>query len=303
METFREKTALVIINPVSGKRGSNEKKIRSVLDYLQRLSYKLCVNKTKRKGEAKQIVKDYAKNATIILCCGGDGTLHEVINGLLDEKLKTPVYYFPCGTTNDMGKTLGLTNNAEDYIKVVRDGIFNEQDVAVFNDELFMIYTATFGLCSEVAYKTPHTLKSIFGYLAYWIYSIKSIKTFKRYRGRVWADDKKIEEDFLFGCVSNSLSVAGFIRLDREKVDLSDGRMDLLLIKYPENLISFLELVYEMMSKKYSEKHFIIAQAENFSFDLDAKTEWGLDGEYVGMFDRVNMKVLPKAYSILKNND
>lgn len=272
--------------------------MKSIISELSKRSYFCEIHETDKCGEASRLVMLHGKDKDIIVCSGGDGTLHEVVNGLMKADLKTPVFYVPLGTTNDMARTLELTIKIDEMEKLLDKGVIREQDAGKVNDISYLTFLASFGAFSEVSYKTPQRAKKILGYLAYWLYSIKSLGTFKPYYSVIHADGKKFEGNFFFGCVSNSTSVAGLLKLDREKVDLSDGRMELMLIHYPYNALRFFQLLIEIINKKYTEKHFVILQGEKFLFEFKNGVEWAVDGEYAGMHQRVRIEVTQKVYNI-----
>ena len=260
-----KKYALIIKNPIAGKIKNRDSKIHTLINILSKhlFSYKTCV--TGKKGDAVEFIKCYAKDADIIVCCGGDGTLHEIVNGLINENLQTPIYYFPTGTTNDMARTLCLSNNKKPAADLLLNGLINDQDAGVFNGNICLTYSASFGAFTDISYNTPQWIKNRLGYCAYWIYGFKSLSSIKPYQAIITTDNQTFEGRFIFGCVSNSTSIGGILKLADQKVDLCDGRMELLLIRYPKSPAELGQLIFDVARGKYSNKNIIFTQAERIS--------------------------------------
>ena len=103
------KKLLLIINPTSG-RGIIKDYLLLIISQLSLAGYEVVVYPTKAKYDAVEKMKE-ARNYDLVVASGGDGTLNEVITGLIQANANTPIAYIPTGTTNDFATTLGIPKN------------------------------------------------------------------------------------------------------------------------------------------------------------------------------------------------
>ena len=161
------KKALLIVNPCAGR---NNKRL-GALEIVKKFSppeWETEIRTTRCQGDATTIVKDEGAKYDVILCCGGDGTLNEVINGLMKLDKKIPVGYIPSGSTNDLANTLGIPTELGASADLIQSGKKNSYDLGTLNGRYFT-YIASFGIATDLSYSTPQKLKNIFGHAAYMI--------------------------------------------------------------------------------------------------------------------------------------
>ena len=211
------KKALLIINPCSGI----DRKRVGALDIINKLSsanFDFDVETTKCQGDATTIVKEKGNDFDIILCCGGDGTLNETINGVLKLDKRVPVGYIPSGSTNDLASTLGIPVGVGPATNMILNGKTNGYDVGLFQGRYFN-YIASFGAATDLAYTTPQKWKNLFGHNAYVYYGvgvrmIPMLAGFRPTYMKIEYDGGVIEDKFYFGAISNTTSVAGVFKYD-----------------------------------------------------------------------------------------
>ena len=133
----------------------------------------------------------------IVVCCGGDGTLHHTVNGLLRLEQPPLLGYIPSGSTNDFAASLGLPKTPEDAADAVVNGRPHAIDAGDFGGELFC-YVAAFGAFSAVSYETPQNMKNAMGHLAYIIEGVKRLRIGEKYPAHVEVGDQVFEKEFLF---------------------------------------------------------------------------------------------------------
>ena len=121
--------------------------------------------------ESSEIIASHRGEFDAVACCGGDGTLHYVINGLLKDGQKKPILYIPAGTTNDFAKTLGIPPASDKTLNLLENGELLTFDIGRFNDEYFD-YVAAFGAFTDVSYSTDQNVKNLLGYSAYLFQSL-----------------------------------------------------------------------------------------------------------------------------------
>ena len=292
---------LLIINPAAGM-AKKKLHIFRTADWFREKGFTVAVMTTSKKGDAEDFVRRYAEQNDIIVCCGGDGTLNEVISGLMRFGFHNPVGYLPAGTTNDMARTLHLPTGIGKAAKVVVSEAPVPQDVGCFNGTQYFTYIASFGAFTQVSYGTPQRLKNIFGHFAYVLDGIRSVGDIRPCRVKVFRDGSgECEEgDFIFGSVSNSSSIGGVLHLSSSQVSLNDGAFEVLLIRNPPNLIEFQKMLHDIRRRNFGNSLIEFFHTGEIRFVFEKETDWTVDGEYAGKPSEVEIKNLHGAVSIIR---
>ena len=229
------KKLLFVFNPKSGM-GLIKNHLLDIVDIMVKAGYNPTVYPTQARGDATRKVREEGAEYDRIVCSGGDGTLDEVVTGMREANLETPLGYIPAGSTNDFARTLGIGNDMIKAAEIaVGEHIF-PCDVGRFEDDTF-IYIAGFGIFTEISYDTPQSLKNMFGHAAYILSAAKSLTSIPNYLMQVEANGEVIQDRFIYGMVTNSISVAGFKGLTGKNVELDDGYFEVTLIKHKTNPI------------------------------------------------------------------
>lgn len=278
-----KKEILLIVNPCAGK-GTINKYIPDICDNLEKQGYELEVIYTSKENNGKEIIKNYIRYIDTVIVCGGDGTLNEVINGIIESHKGINISFIPVGTTNDFAKTvkmptnkLKLSKNLSKYKKV-------RIDVGKFNNRYFY-YVAAFGIFSEISYTTKQKDKNKMGRIAYFkeaIKKMKNTKEVKTYYTSIVTDNEIIKDEFIYGGISNSDSIAGFKWFKKNEFSLNDGVFDIILIKKPKNLWEVLQIPLSIIRKKYDQKIIYHLRSKHLKIDFQEDVEWTLDGENGG---------------------
>lgn len=289
---------LLIINPAAGRSGAKIKTF-PIADWFRKKGCDPTVRITAKKGDATDFAKQYAGGNDAVVCCGGDGTLNEVISGVMQAAADKPIGYLPTGTTNDMAKTLQLPTNLKKAARVVLNGKPVYQDVGLLNQTQFFTYIASFGAFTKVSYATPQWLKNRFGHFAYVVDGIKSVGEIHPYRAKVVSDEWEEEGDFLFGSVTNSSSVGGVLNFRSADICLNDGEFEVLLIRNPQNLLEFNRMLHNLRRHK-SDPNLLFFHTRRIVFQFKKQTDWTVDGEYGGGLDKAEIKNLHNAVRIIR---
>lgn len=292
---------LLIINPNSGDGEGKNWMFDMVSAFSERYKY-ITSYLSKERGDIINTLIECAKEYDAVVCCGGDGTLHEVLNGLVMSGTDIPIGYIPTGTLNDFATSHNIPLNAVQCIENIKDGKPVRYDYGMMNGKAFTYVTA-FGSFIDVCYKTSQEAKAIFGVVAYATEALKKLPTLKGYKVKVVTDDETIEETIVCGVVSNSKSVAGCkIFKTFPKENLTDGMLDITLIKYPKNIAEFGEAATSLLL--CAESPFIYrTRSKNVSFTFEGEyPEWTSDGEYGGEGKDININIVPKGMSIFEKN-
>ena len=290
------KKLLLIVNPRAGRTKSRAPLFDAVTIYSE-AGYLVSVRETKRRGDATRIAYEEGADFDLVVCHGGDGTLNETLAGLMRGGHDKPVGYLPCGTTNDLGSTLGLSSS---LIKAAEDVVSGREfllDLGSFNGRSF-VYTASFGAFTNVSYETPQVFKNVLGHLAYLLTGAGEVLKLKPISARIETDAGDFEGDFLFGSVNNSTSLAGILTIDRDLVKLDDGKHELLLVDMPKNAIELGKLLVNLAQKRFEDGLHLLS-VSHIKMETAQPIDWTLDGELEKgetSFDIVN---LPRAARII----
>jgi len=219
-----------------------------------------------------------------------------------------PVGFIPTGTSNDVAATLAQSKYPSIAAQKIIKGTPQAFDIGKFQAEnvpagkalaRYFTYIAAFGAFTGVAYTTPQSAKRALGHFAYVLSGIADMAAIKPRRTIVEYDGKTIEGEFIFGGVTNSTSVGGFIKLNPKRVDLADGEFEVILVKQPVVLADFMEIMSSLTVKTYDGDNFQMLHASKVKFMLDEKVAWTVDGEDGGKHKEVEIINCHQAVKIV----
>lgn len=293
--TNEKKKVLLIVNPCAGRTRTRSSTV-DIVNSFSKDEYDLDVRTTTCQGDATNIVKENSENKDLVVCCGGDGTLNETINGVMDIPRRLPIGYIPNGSTNDLASTLGIPRDLQKATELIRLGRTNSYDIGLFNNRYFS-YVASFGAFTKSSYATSQKMKNRFGHLAYLMNGLTEWKNMKPVRMRIEYDGGVIEDEFSFGAVSNSTSVAGIFKFNVNDVKLNDGYFEILLVRKVKAITAPL-MLKKVAAQEYDGKQIIFLRTSKATFTSPEGVPWTLDGEYGGEHRSAMIHVLSKAVEI-----
>lgn len=291
------KRLLLILNPISGKK-VGKRHLSDVVEKFCRADYIPTVFVTTGRGHARELARTHGGEADLVVCLGGDGTFNEVVGGLLDGGHTVPLGYIPCGSTNDFAAGIGLKKTISAATDAILEGQPHVYDVGRFGDRYFT-YVASFGIFTRTAYNTPQNAKNTLGHMAYLLEGIKELANIRPWHVKVEMDGAVVEGDYIFGAVSNATSVGGVLSLDATAVDLSDGRLELLLIQNPRNPVELSECIRALAEQRYDTDAITFMSGSDFTVTADPSMEWTLDGEHAEGGTSLSIRVLRGAITLL----
>ncbi len=294
---MNSKRALVIINPCAGTRKS-KKNMFEIVDRLSNSGYQVSVQTTTKSGDGAAFVHQYGAEHQLIVCSGGDGTLNEVINGMLELQLEVPLGYVPSGTTNDFARTLQLPAKVEKCMDRILRSSPRAFDIGSFNGRNFT-YIASLGAFTKVSYSTPQKFKNIFGHSAYLLEGAKEIGSITPFEAEILVNGKSYAGEFLFGSVSNSTSIAGLFKLNGLDVRLDDGEFELILIRNPKSVTDLHGIVQGLTRGIYDPRYVIFEHTKAVTVKTAIPCSWTIDGEDGGAHTEAQIGVIPNAVNII----
>ena len=236
----------------------------------------------------------------LIIVSGGDGSLSETINGIMSLDRKPSIGYIPAGSTNDYAASLKLSKDMDKCAKqIVEHKDIKQIDIGKFNNDYF-VYIAAFGAFTEVAYSTSQDAKNAIGHLAYILNGITSLSKIKTYKLEIDTDKEEYEDNYIYGMITNSLSVGGLYSLNSRNVKLDDGLFEVMLIKAPKDLLELEEITAYLINPKLKTNLVQTFKTRLISIETKEKMPWTLDGEYGGSPNKVQITNLNKAITLYK---
>lgn len=292
---------LFIVNPVAGRLRSRTALFDMVNQFCKKdFSVNLAISQ--QRGHAKELASKAAENGfDMVVCCGGDGTLHEVINGLLmDGRKALPLGYIPAGSTNDFAETLGLSFFPAKAAERISKKQGMKIDIGQFNENRYFSYIASFGAFSAASYDATQEMKNAFGRFAYILEGIKDLGEIRSHRVNVLADGESYSGNYIFCAVSNTSSIGGMVKLKASLFNINDGLFEVILVKKPQNAMDLNLILASIASSDFDNHMFDFFKAGDIKFTLSRSINWSLDGEKADGRGEVHIKVLKSAITLCK---
>ena len=295
---YELKRLLLLVNPNAGTRQAR-RFLPEMISVFNRAGWLSSVYITEKRGDAVDFTRACAGDADLVVACGGDGTLNEVITGLQLSGHKTPLGYIPCGSTNDFASGLGLPTAPLTACEAIVSGRPRTLDVGLFAPDRYFSYTASFGAFTSVSWSTPQNVKNVLGHAAYILEGIRSLADIRPIHMRITADGQLFEEDYIFGAVCNSTSLGGVLKLEENVVDMNDGRFEALLIPFPADLLVLNRILNALRTHHYEDESLQFLRASSFLFEGSQDTTWTLDGEAAEGSAQVSIKNIHNAIQLI----
>ncbi len=296
------KRLLFVYNPHAGQ-GKMKGKLPDIVEAFVARGYLPTVYPTQGAGDATAIVRAFGGGYDRVVCCGGDGTLHEVVAALMDMPAPPVLGYIPAGTTNDFSRNLELPR---DLVKAADVAVGEDVlacDMGRFNGSYF-VYVAAFGVFTDVSYNTPQQFKNLFGHLAYVLSGIGSLAAIRSWEMKVEYDEGELEGEFIYGMVSNTRSVGGFKGWPKEQVDLGDGRFEVILVRKPQNAAQLQSILHSVITQNPGEDGPLIGfHTSRVRFTSAKPAAWTLDGEFGGEHTQVQVENIRQPLELCCQRD
>ncbi len=292
------KKMLFVLNPCAGMRKAN-KFLPEILSLFNRADYLVITHVTAAAGEAIDVVARLAPEMDIVVCCGGDGTFNEAVNGLLKSGVQIPLGYIPAGSTNDFATSLKLPAQPVEAARAIVEGGPHNYDIGAFADRYFS-YVASFGAFTRASYSTPQSVKNALGHTAYILEGINELSQIRKFHVKLELDGIPYEDDYLFGAISNSTSVAGILTLDPRQVDMCDGKFEVLLVRAPRDLLEISDCIRALQSQTYNCGMITFQTASNIRVTGGQELVWTLDGERAPWQAVTEVRNLHNAITLMK---
>lgn len=276
-----------VFNPKAGK-GKIKSKLGDIIELFSMDENKITIAATRKRGDATRMVRELDDSYDRVICGGGDGTLDEVVSGMALREKKIPIGYIPGGSTNDFAFSAGIPSDVMKAAEIAATGHVKGIDVGGFNKKSF-VYIAAFGAFTAVSYETPQDLKNVFGHSAYILEAITRLGDIKPYHMHIETDELTIDDDFLFGMITNSGSVGGIKNITGKNVNLSDGLFEVTLVRKPANPLEINVVLAALLNRDITCKDLYYFKTGHITFTSEDKVPWTLDGEFGGSVKKADI--------------
>jgi diacylglycerol kinase family enzyme len=152
---------------------------------------------------------------------------------------------------------------------------------------------------TEVSYMTPQEKKNLLGHQAYMLEGMKSLTNIKSYAMTLKSEEMTLEGDFVFGMVTNTVSVGGFKGLVKRDVALDDGLFEVLMIRMPRTALELKDILSSMILKEEQSEYVYRFKTSRLSLCFQEPVDWVLDGEFGGSRTEVEIENLTRKICIV----
>ena len=292
-----QRKLLFIVNPRAG-RSKSRSPLFDAISVFSEAGYLTSLHKTSAPGDASVTAAREGEEYDLIVAAGGDGTLNEVITGLMRLEKWPPLGYLPQGSTNDFAASLQISGNPVTAARAIVRNVPRMLDIGQWNERYF-VYVASFGAFVKSSYSAPQAAKNALGHFAYILEGMKDLNTLRPYRIRLTADGEVLDGEYLFGAVCNSTSIGGLMKLDPERVVLDDGKFELLLVPNPRTALDLQNLVMALLNQQYDSGGLVFRHVSTLHLETAEDLPWSLDGEYAPSAAVVNIQNYRAALRML----
>jgi lipid kinase YegS len=280
---------------LNGKAAGNDA-LRNAVVQQRAAGHRIKVRVTKKKGDARRFAAEAGK-ADLLIAAGGDGTLNEVVHGLMDlSKASRPVLgIVPLGTANDFGTGCGIPRDPEEALVLCMKGQGVPIDIGKANEHWFL-NAASVGFGAEVTATTPPELKRLLGQAAYTVMGAILAMNVHHYRGRLILPDREITASGPVAIVGNGRQTGGGIQVaPRARID--DGLLDLLMVRQIPAM-ALLTAARELQQLSPDGEYISYSQTPWAEVYPEEAIPVNLDGEPV-RFSSVRYEAVPRAIRLI----
>jgi YegS/Rv2252/BmrU family lipid kinase len=288
---------LLLYNPKSGMRTFPDELDR-VIEAFQKKGDQVIPYRLDSNAGMKAFLENMDLNkVSKMLVAGGDGTIHQVVNTMIQMEIDKPLGLFPTGTANDFSQYFGIPKDIDGMIEVALRDTTASADVGKINDRYF-INVASFGNLVDISQRVNEQAKNVLGVLAYYIKGIEEFPRLKAVKAKFTLEGNVIEEDIFFALVMNGKSAGAFRKLAPFS-DISDGLLDVLIFKKCP-VIEIVPLLMQVVNGEHPKSdHIIYAKAKDIKIECESELVSDLDGE-VGPKLPLEIQVVPQKLKIIK---
>lgn len=295
------RSLLFIYNPRSGIQAGYQTvnhRLGEIVNLFTERGFDVIVHPTQCRGDCTETVKRLAESVDRVVVAGGDGTLNEAINGMMQVGADKPYGYIPCGSTNDFSHSMGIPTQIMTAAENAVSGSPFAYDIGLMNERYFT-YVAGFGAFTDVTYTTPQNQKNALGYFAYLISGAASLASITPYHVSFETPDYSGEGSYILGLITNTLQVGGIKNLLPQDIALDDGLFEVIFVKNPKNAVDLNKILVAALKHDFNADCFEYLKTNEITVRSKKPIAWTLDGENGGSFTETKITCHRQALSIL----
>lgn len=285
---------LLMYNPVSGK-SAFKTKIPMIKEQFLKTEHELSIYESKAPKDLQEVAKREAANYDVFLIAGGDGTINEVLNGIMDVEIRPSLALLPSGTANDIAAILGINKNIKRSLKFYFNETPIKMDVNQMNDRYFL-YTAASGVLSRISYDISRRRLNKYGYLAYVFEAMKDFKNDYRYPIKISYDHESVSCECMMILGLSTHRVGGMTLYNFGESKLNDGLFELRCFKRVKRFYRF-RLMSSFIRGGRKLREDLHVASNHITIETSPDVKWNVDGEYA-MKGNITIQTFKEAISI-----
>lgn len=290
----------LVVRPPSDE--SRLEEVRAAVETLRTEGHCVRVRLTFESGDARRFARSAARaGMDVVVAAGGDGTLNEVVNGLVRARLETSLGVVPLGTANDFAVSLGIPEEIEAALRLAATGTARPVDIARVNRRCF-INVSTGGFGADSSHSAGRGLKKRLGGLAYLVSGVENMVNFDVHHGTFRVDGKEVHAGgFVFFAVGNARQTGGGTPLT-PLAQIGDGRLDIMLV-HEMSRLQFMALLPEIRSGTHLDSpHVSYHRGDELVVESRAPLLVNADGEHVAG-ESFRYDILPRPLQVVAPAD
>lgn len=294
------KKALFIYNPISGSRFV-PKELDTIVEHFQREDIQVELFRLEE-GNNDQLRKMlHSDKRDMIVAAGGDGTIGNIADILVKEEIDLPYGTLGTGTCNNFTHNIDMPGELEKAIRIIGKGETILVDVGRVNREKVFLSSFAGGVFAGISYETSPDKKQFLGPFAYYMQALSEIKNIKAHKMKITTAEQVLEESVYLVLVLNGTNVGSFKNVfPKEAIDISDGVMEMILVKESGPLEIANSLMAFMKDEQYEGLSNVqVLRSHYFSLEGGEAMSVSLDGEK-GSKLPAEIEVLHKRLKVFK---
>lgn len=286
------KRARLIYNPSAGREEA-VKRLPEILQRLERGGIETSCHATIGEDDASRAAAEAVERKfDMVIAAGGDGTVHEVINGLAEKPNRPDLAILPMGTTNDFARAVGIPKQWDAACDIIIEQFAKPIDLGKV-DQRYFINIAGGGSLTELTYEVPSKLKTLLGQLAYYMKGLEKLPYLRPIELKVKSEECNLKEKAMLFLILNSNSLGGFNKI-APNANIRDGYLDVFILKKC-NLAEFAKIVsLALRGEHIHDPQVIYFKTKEIEISSPDYTQLNLDGEFGG--------TLPCRFSVLPSH-
>lgn len=289
---------MLIYHQNAGK-GKVEKALKDCLPILSPNIEEFLVIQTREQGDGARVCQKYGQEMDVVFILGGDGTVHECINGLSGLEKRPVIGILPAGTCNDMSRALNIPQNIRRAAEALAAGEIVPADVGKTGDHYFLNFWGI-GLIAETSNNIDPEEKSRLGKISYFLSALRTINESEPFRFKMICDGNTIEDEAIMILTVNG-NYIGTSMLPFPLIKPDDGLLDVIIVKN-SNLGIFkeiMEMKRTLSESTDSDSGVLYFQAKELQIVTDEELDTDMDGE-IYQKTPANISILKHHLSLLR---